>query len=151
MARGPGSEERRLEVLIGTWRTEGRTTSTDGGPAAEIEATDSYEWLTGRFALLHRVDARVGDERVEGAEIIGWDPARHAYVTQYFGSDGPNSYEATLGEEDGGLVWRMASGSDRFAGAFSVGGSQIEGAWEQLAEDGTWTPWMEVTLRKLSE
>jgi hypothetical protein len=47
---------------------------------------------------------RVGKEHVEGAEIIGWDPARDAYITQYFGSDGPNAYEASLAEENGALA-----------------------------------------------
>jgi hypothetical protein len=46
----------------------------------------------------------VGKEHVEGAEIIGWDPARDAYITQYFGSDGPNAYEASLAEENGALA-----------------------------------------------
>jgi hypothetical protein len=31
---------------------------------------------------LHRVDARVGDQKVEGAEIVGVDPAQRTYVTQ---------------------------------------------------------------------
>lgn len=54
-----------------------------GAPAMRIEATDTYEWLPGRVALLHLVDARVGDTRVEGAEIIGWAPERDSYVTQW--------------------------------------------------------------------
>jgi hypothetical protein len=64
--------------------------------------TGAIDWglVAGRVGLLATVDARVGEERVEGAEIIGWDPARDAYVTRYFGSDGPNAYEATLVEED---------------------------------------------------
>jgi hypothetical protein len=56
----------------------------------------------GLSALLRLVDARVGEEHVEGAEIIGWDPARDAYVTQYFGSDGPSAYEANLAD----VEWR---------------------------------------------
>jgi hypothetical protein len=91
MAHEPGSEQARLAALIGRWRTQGWTRETAEAPAARIEATDTYEWLPGRFAVLHTVDARVGEERVEGAEIIGWDPARSAYVTQDFGSDGPNA------------------------------------------------------------
>src|SRR5262245_25720398 len=66
----PGSPHRRLAALIGRWRTQGRTLDT---PAASIEAVDTYEWLPGGRALLHVVDAQVGDEQVKGAEIIGWD------------------------------------------------------------------------------
>jgi Protein of unknown function (DUF1579) len=148
MPRKLGMEHERLEALIGRWQTEGWTSETAEAPAARIEAVDSYEWLPGRFALLHTVDARVGEERVEGAEIIGWDPARSAYITQYFGSDGPNAYEATLTEEQGALVWSMRSRADRFTGRFSDDRNVITGRWEQFDENKTWKPWMEITLTR---
>lgn len=148
MTREIQREQERLSALVGEWRTQGRTRPTPGVPAAAIDATDTYDWLPGRFALLHTVDARVGDERVEGAEIIGWDPARHAYVTQYFGSDGPNAYEASLSEEGGVLMWRMRSETERFTGTFSEERSAIFGHWEQRDRDGTWRPWMDITLTK---
>jgi Protein of unknown function (DUF1579) len=148
MANQPGPEHERLAALIGRWRTQGRTIETGAAEPAVIDAIDTYEWLPGRFGLLHGVDARVGDERVEGGEIIGWDPARETYVTQYFGSDGPNAYEASLTEEDGRLVWRMRSSSDRFTGTFSDDGGTIDGHWEQLDAEGNWRPWMEITLTK---
>jgi hypothetical protein len=105
-------------------------------------------WLPGGFALLHTVSARVGDRTVEGAEIIGYDPARRTYVTQYFGSDGPNSYEATLTEEHGALVWRIHSRHDRFTGTFSNHGDTITGHWELLGDDARWRPWMDITLTR---
>jgi uncharacterized protein DUF1579 len=148
MAHELRTEHERLAALVGRWRTEGWTTETVEAPAARIEAVDTYEWLPGRFALLHSVDARVGEERVEGAEIIGWDPARGAYVTQYFGSDGPNAYEASLTEEDGALVWTMRSRSDRFTGTFSDDGDTIAGHWEQIDSEGNRQPWMQVTLTR---
>jgi len=147
MTRTTGPENERLAALVGRWRTSGRTNEA-AGAETPIDAVDTYEWLPGRFALLHTVDARVGEERVEGAEIIGWDPARGSYVTQYFGSDGPNSYEATLRHEDGALVWRMRSATDRFMGTFSDDANTIGGHWEQLDDDGAWRPWMDVTLTK---
>jgi hypothetical protein len=139
------SAQQRLVALVGRWRTVGRTIGARGVP---IDAVDTYEWLPGGLALLHMVDARVGDQHVEGAEIIGWDSASHSYVTLYCGSDGPNRYEASLTEEDGGLVWRMRSATDRFTGRFSDEGNVIDGRWEQLDEEKRWQPWMEVTLTK---
>lgn len=140
-------EHKRLRALVGSWHTTGRT-SAPSASSAEIDATDTYEWLPGGFGLLHSVDARVGDERVEGAEIIGYDSSRETYVTQYFGSDGPNSYEASLTEEDGALVWRMHSERDRFTGTFDDDRTAITGHWELLGDDGSWHPWMDVTLTK---
>ena len=131
-----------LAALVGTWRTEGRTVDGD-----TIEATDVYSWLPGRCALLHEVDARVGDERVVGAEIIGYDPVRHAYRTLYFGSDGPNGYEACFDEQSALLAWRMRSERDRFTGVFGDGGATIEGHWEVRDGEG-WRPWMDVRLTR---
>jgi hypothetical protein len=141
-------EHERLGVLVGRWKTEGWTREAPGAPASKIDAVDTYEWLHGRFGLLHLVDARVGDEKVDGAEIIGYDPARESYITQYFGSDGPAAYEATLGEEEGALVWRMRTETQRFAGGFSDDGDTITGHWELLDGDSNWQPWMDITLTR---
>jgi hypothetical protein len=148
VADAPGPEQQRLEALVGRWRTEGWTRETPEAPSARIDASDTYEWLHGGFALLHLVDARMGDQKVEGAEIIGWDPERRLYVTQYFGSDGPNGYEAELREEAGVLVWRMRSERDRFTGTFSDDLDVITGHWELLDDQGGWQAWMDITLTK---
>jgi hypothetical protein len=89
-----------------------------------------------------------GDETVEGAEIIGYDPDRGCYVTQYFGSDGPTAYEARLRDDGGTLVWTMQSADTRFTGAFSDDGSTITGHWEAERKDGSWEPWMDITLTR---
>jgi Protein of unknown function (DUF1579) len=138
----------RLAALLGRWRTRGRTRETATAAAVEVDAIDTYEWLPGRAGLLHRVDARMGDDRVEGAEVIGYDPGRGSYVTQYFGSDGPEAYEASLEEVEGELVWRMWTGSQRFAGTFSADGATITGHWELLDDDDNWQPWMDITLTR---
>jgi catechol 2,3-dioxygenase-like lactoylglutathione lyase family enzyme len=140
-------EPESLEPLVGKWRTRGWTREVAGAAAAEIVALDTYDWLPGGFGLFHRVDGRVGDQRVEGAEIIGYDPERAAYVTQYFGSDGPAAYEASFGELDGALTWTMRSKADRFTGTFSDDGNAITGHWE-LHDGSSWHPWMDITLTK---
>jgi hypothetical protein len=142
------SELERLEPLIGRWKTEGWTIEPAGGQGDRIDAVDTYERLAGG-ALLHLVDARVGDQRVEGAEIIGFDPDRGRYSTQYFGTDGPAAYEATLTEENGETVWAMHSQSDRFKGTFSADGNTITGHWEAV-DGATWRPWMNITLTRQS-
>ena len=143
------SELKKLEPLVGVWETKGWTRESSSAPAAEIIATDTYEWLVNGFVLLHRVDARVGNEKVDGAEIIGYYPSQPTYQTQYFGSDGPNAYEATLIEEAGGLTWKMQSKKDRFTGVFSENRDVIIGHWEQLDDEGRWQPWMDVMLTKI--
>jgi Protein of unknown function (DUF1579) len=148
MEQASGAEHERLEALIGNWKTDGWTKETPEAPAAKIDAVDTYQWLPGGFGLVHSVDAKVGDEKVEGAEIIGYDPDRGAYVTQYFGSDGPAAYEANLARENEALIWRMRSKENRFTGTFNDDGTVITGHWELLDDDGTWQPWMDITLTK---
>jgi hypothetical protein len=62
----PGPEQRRLEPLVGRWKTEGRTREMPEAPAEQIDAFDTYEWLHGGFALLHLVEARVAMRRSTG-------------------------------------------------------------------------------------
>jgi Protein of unknown function (DUF1579) len=149
VAQQPAPKHERLGALIGNWKTEGWTKELPDAPAARIDAIDTYEWLHGGFGLLHTVDAKVGDEKVDGAEIIGYDPERGSFVTQYFGSDGPAAYDASLTEEDDGLTWRMRSRTDQFTGRFSDDGRVITGHWELPSEGGGWQPWMDITLTKL--
>ena len=148
MGRSSDTPLDRLEALVGRWKTEGWTRATGGVPAEEIDAIDTYEWLVEGVALLHRVDARVGDLKVDGAEIIGYDPERARYVTQYFGSDGPTAYEADLSEEGERPLWTLRSPDTRFSGEFSDDGDVITGRWQRLLDGSTWTDWMDITLTK---
>jgi hypothetical protein len=141
------AEHERLVALIGRWKTDGWTRDLPGAPATKVDAVDTYGWLPGGFGLLHVVDAKMDEEKVEGAEIIGYDPERDAYVTEYVGNDGLTEYEASLTEESDGLTWRMRSKTTRFTGVFNEDGDVITGHWELLAE-GDWRPWMDITLTR---
>jgi Protein of unknown function (DUF1579) len=147
MGNESGAALERLNALIGRWKTEGRTTDASGGPGERIDAIDTYERLPGG-ALLHLVDAKVGDLKVEGAEIIWYDLERGSYITQYFGSDGPSVYEASLTEDDGALVWSMRSKRDRFTGTFNDERTVITGHWDALDDESNWRPWMDITLTR---
>ena len=137
----------RLEPLVGAWRTRGSVRAMGGQPAAAIDAIDTYERVPGG-ALLHLVDAHVGDQRVEGAELIGYIPKLGRYATQYFGNDGPTAYQAELGEADGRVTWRMSSDRTRFTGTFNDDGTVITGFWELLEDGSHWERWMDITLTK---
>ena len=147
MADESASALERLDALIGIWKTEGTTTDGLAGRANRIDAVDTYTRLPGG-ALLHLVDAKVGDRKIGGAEIIGYDPARGSFCTQYFGSDGPNAYEASLVENDGALVWTMRSSKDRFIGAFNDERTVITGHWDVIDDDSNWQSWMDITLTR---
>jgi hypothetical protein len=147
MTNGSEAALARLEPLIGRWKTEGWTLDESGAQDNRIDATDTYERLPGG-ALLHLVDAKVGEVKVDGAEIIGYYPEREGYASQYFGSEGPTAYENRLTEQDGATVWEMQSETTRFRGVFSEDGGIIDGHWQLLGGDAGWRPWMNITLTK---
>src|SRR5262245_62766550 len=71
----PGPEQERLGVFIGKWINEGHTTASAGAPPLKILTSDVYEWMPGRFFVLHTAYGRIGDTDVGGTEVIGYDAA----------------------------------------------------------------------------
>jgi hypothetical protein len=147
----PQSAERhpaldRLDAFVGNWRTEGEIKPGSSGPSGKLVGTDTYEWLPGRFFLVHRVDVHMGDEKVDSIEIIGgYDPPSQTYPMQSFDHQGNSTVMQARVTEDG--VWTFASESMRFTGGFGDGGNIFTGEWQQ--RDGSkWLPWMTLKLTK---
>ncbi len=78
---GRGPEHDRLQDFIGRWLTVGQTVAGPEMPSVPIFASDVYEWMPGRFFVLHTAYGRIGDIDVGGTEIIGFDPASQTYRT----------------------------------------------------------------------
>jgi hypothetical protein len=141
---GPGPEHQALAPFIGRWRTSGQVLASGSAPSLEIAGIDEYEWLPGGFFLLHRVDVRMGGDRVQALEIIGWDAEGGAYFMRSFDSQGGTAeMQATL--HDG--TWTFQGDAERFTGGFGDGGGTLSGRWERREGDG-WMPWMDVRLSK---
>ena len=141
----PRAEHRRLQIFVGTWRTEGEIVTDPAAPTARLQATDTYEWLAGEYFLLHRVDGRMGDDVVQALEVIGYDADRGAYFTHAFDNQGNAvAYEASLR----GPAWSIAGPSERFTGIFSEDGTRLTGTWERFVEGAGWTHWMTMSLTK---
>lgn len=124
MARAPQTE--RLEVLVGRWNSAGRTVPGPSEPAIRITGTDTYEceWLAGGFFPVHRVDVRMGDEKVEVIELIGpYDP---------FGFELPDAVLRQPGQlrhDDGARARRR---------------------WERLDDGTSWRHWMDMWFTRTS-
>lgn len=140
----PGPEHAALAPFVGRWSTAGQVLASGSTPALEIVGIDEYEWLPGGFFLLHRVDVRIGGERVQALEIIGPDAGRGTYFMRSFDSQGGTAQmQATV--RDG--TWTFAGDAERFTGAFSDGGGTLSGRWERRDGDD-WLPWMDIRLTK---
>lgn len=143
-ATQPTPEHQLLDAFVGTWKTEGRIHG-DSGSDLELTGTDRYEWLPGRFFLVHHVDVRLGDQPIQSIEVIGYDPSTRSYPMHSFDSRGSTTdMQATV--QDG--TWRFTGETMRFTGGFAEDGNVIRGTWDQAKDDGTWRPWMDVILTR---
>ena len=150
-SRSRSPEHQRLDVFIGSWRTDGATIATARAPAVPIHSSDIYEWLPGDYFVVHRWSGQAGDAEVHGLEVIGYYRASGNYKTHFFDNDG-NSGSEQLTVRDRTWTWlgRLVMGSSwhRCTSVVSEDGRTMTARHEQSADGKTWTPWMDVTLRR---
>jgi Protein of unknown function (DUF1579) len=136
-----------LNSLIGRWITVGATIPTDGAPALQIHASDIYEWVAGRFFVVHTAYGSVGDTPVGGIEMIGYDPETSRFRTHFFDSQG-NVSNQDLSFRDG--TWTWSGPHARAKGVLSEDGRTMPTLHEWSDDGVTWRQSMDVTLRKIS-
>jgi hypothetical protein len=136
-----------MESLIGKWMTVGQTISSDGEPALDIHASDIYEWVAGRFFVVHTAYGRIGEVGVGGVELIGYDPENQRFRTYFFDSQG-NFTNQDLTFADG--TWTWSGTHARATGVLSDDGQTMPTLHEWSDDGVNWQPSMDVTLRKVS-
>jgi hypothetical protein len=126
--------------------TVGHTIPTDGEPRLDIHASDVYEWVAGRFFVVHTAYGRVGDVDVGGIELIGYDPETKIFRTHFFDSQG-NISSQDLTFEAG--TWTWSGTHARATGVLSDDGQAMPTLHEWSEDGANWRPSMDVTLRKV--
>src|SRR5918992_5141922 len=58
----PDPELKRLEPLLGTWRSAEHTRDSVLGPGVSVVSDESFEWLDGGYFMVSTYDTRFGDE-----------------------------------------------------------------------------------------
>jgi hypothetical protein len=152
-SRERSAAHRRLDAFVGTWNTEGRQNEGPFGPAAEISALESYEWLTGSCFLVHRFEGRVGDSVAACIEILGDDAQHEGLSAQTFYNDGLRR-QWRLRERDG--TWTLTEDSPiesspmkvRLTTVFSDGGKTMNGTWEHSRDGSDWQVFWDVKATK---
>jgi hypothetical protein len=132
-----------LNTLIGKWMTVGQTIPADDSPAVDIRASDIYEWVAGGFFVVHTAYGLIGDSRVGGIEMIGFDPEVKRFRTHFFDSQG-NLSNQDLSWEDG--TWRWSGPHARATGVLSEDGRAMPTLHEWSDDEVNWRPSMQVTL-----
>jgi Protein of unknown function (DUF1579) len=143
----PSPEIQRLHLFVGKWKTEGETHASADTPAVKVAFLDTYEWLSGKFFLVHRADGQIGNEQLSTLEFIGYDPSSQMYTCHCFDNRGSTElFQANFRDH----TWTIEGKSSRFTGLFNSIGSTLTGQWEQSSDGLNWLPWMDVKLTKIS-
>ncbi len=136
----------RLNVFIGKWMNEGYVVETADAPSTRIMTSDVYEWLPGRYFVLHTAYGRIGNMDVGGMEVLGYDPSSKQYFSRFFDSSG-NIHEATLTADGDSWTWR---GKTTGCTALFTEQGKVQTAHHvRLDENDKWVPSMEVVLTKV--
>ena len=133
-----------LAPFVGVWNTTGEVRVSGGVEAQRLVATDTYEWLPGKAFLLHRADARLGEQVTRSTEIIGWDDEAGVLFSTAYDDRGTTSYfRCALDDRN----WRIDGNGIRFRGAFGESWNALAGTWE-MEREGSWTLWMDIALTR---
>ena len=131
-----------LDVLVGTWDTEGRHRLFDG----PVAGSTTFEWLPGEHFLLQR--SQVEHPRFpDGLSIFGVAEAGDGLVVEYFDSRGVRrTHRGSL--EDG--VLRYQREGEPFDQRFTatIGGDEFTAEIEFAETPGDWQHDMALTFRR---
>jgi hypothetical protein len=149
----PGPGHRRLDAFVGTWMVTGEAFDSPFGSAAPVTALETYEWLTGRFFLMHHLEGRLGDDSMACIEIIGHDAAGQRYPMRTFYNDGRyNEWQAQ--EHNGGWIvtgeWPVAGKrfKIRCTTVFGDAGASRTAKWEYSSDGAKWQTFWDVKATK---
>jgi Protein of unknown function (DUF1579) len=124
----PSPEIQRLHLFVGKWKTEGETHASADAPAVKVAFMDTYEWMPGKFFLVHRADGQIGNEQLNTLEFIGYDPSSQTYTCHSFDSRGNSDlFQANFRDP----IWTIEGKSSRFTGMFATSGHTLTGKWDR--------------------
>ena len=146
----PDPQLRRLEPLLGTWRSEGQTRASILGPGVPVTSTETFDWLDGGYFLVSTYETTFGDEPTQtGVNYWGYDADSQRFQIIFFSNNGPYTEDGNryYGEVEGQTL--TFEGPARFQYALGPDGQialddegRVTVAWWLRDEHGAWQPWM---------
>jgi Protein of unknown function (DUF1579) len=142
----------RLEVFVGQWSQEGQAFEGPFGPAANIATKETFEWLTGKKFLIHRLEGRLGENDIACIEIIG-DNSDDGYSVHSFYNDGNrNVWQLLEGDDAWALTGYWKKEDDTFkvrcTMVFSDGGKAMTAKWEYSSDGSSWQVFWDTKMTK---
>jgi hypothetical protein len=147
------SELDKLEIFTGKWHTTGKQLEGVVGPAADIDVRESYEWLDGKYFLVHHFKGDLGGNEAACIEMIGYDPETKKYSVNTFYNNGV-AHKWTLTESIGTWVisgtWPMQGKEmkTRCTMDFSEDEKTLTSKWEMSENGNKWETFWKTTSTK---
>jgi hypothetical protein len=152
----PDPQLKRLEPLVGTWRSDEHTRESVLGPGVPVTSVESFHWLDGGYFLVSTYETVFGDEPAQiGVNYWGYDSEATRFQIIFFSNNGPFSEEGNIyrGEvAEGKLTFE---GPARFQYELDDEGKvklnpdgTLSVAWWLRDENGEWAPWMDNTFTR---
>lgn len=152
----PDPELKRLEPLLGKWRSEGHTLDSVLGPGVPVTSTEEFHWLDGGYFLVSTYETVFGDEPAQkGVNYWGYDSDAKRFRIIFFSNNGPysedgNRYEGTVSQ--GKLTF---VGPARYQYDLDDEGrvklnpdGTLTVDWWLRDDGGEWQPWMTNTFAR---
>lgn len=115
----------RLAPFLGHWRVEGEVFGSAYGPACRWSSEESCEWLPGGRFLVNRWDASVGERRLQGMAVFGYDPNRGYFARFYDSLGNAPEYRVSIL----GAAWTLTGDAQRAVYEFGAGTMEIRWDW----------------------
>jgi hypothetical protein len=153
----PDPELKRLEPLIGTWKSNDHTQDSILGPGVPVENTETFYWLDGGYFLVSSYTTVFGNDPPQtGINYWGYDAEARKFRIIFFSNNGPfteqgNRYEGVVAGNT--LTF---TGPARFQYELDADGKiktnpdgTLTIVWWLRDGAGHWQPWMRNTFTKL--
>jgi hypothetical protein len=147
------SQSAALDVFLGEWHMEGKQLAGPIGPAADLAAVQTFEWLEGNEFLIHRFDGHVGASRAACIEIMGFDHDTDRCRAHTFYNNGlKNVWD--IERHDGAWLllgdWNMGGKSlkVRCTITFSHANTIMTSKWESSGDGKHWQAFWETKAHK---
>ena len=133
---------RQLEPFVGAWKMTGHAYESPFGSEGEVSADETFEWLTGRQFLMHRLQGKLGADDIACVEILGRDGSGDGFGAHTFYNDG-TSTRWSLDERDGALIMsgQWPKGRDVLKVRCTItfdDKTHRRGIWEYSTDDSNW-------------
>ena len=116
----------RLDRFVGTWEMRGRTLDSD---VDNVTGRTTFAWLPGGFFLEQRIELDFAGFKIQGLEVIGYDPASGTFPSTVFfsmvGTQLPYRWEI---DGDELTITTHVLGAT-FRGKWSDDGATFSGGW----------------------